>query len=121
MPWLTDEEIQRMVDKVSGRGTPRVSRARFAPLEPVAGPSNQMPLAALGDVKVELSARLGDASLTVREVLDLQVGSVIELDRLAGEPVEILVNDHPLVLGEVVVINEVFGIRVNSLAGEREG
>lgn len=73
------------------------------------------------DVPLEVTAELGRTSMTVRQVLDLQPGSVIELDRLAGEPVDIYVNDQLLGKGEVVVVDDKFGIRLSELPSENEG
>lgn len=78
-------------------------------------------LALVMDVPLEVTAELGRTSMTVRQVLDLQPGSVIELDRLAGEPVDIYVNDQLLGKGEVVVVDDKFGIRLSELSSEDEG
>lgn len=69
----------------------------------------------LMDVAMQVTVELGRTELPVREVLDLQKGSVIELDRLAGEPVDIYVNNSRLALGEVVVVDDKFGVRITQL------
>ncbi|MEK7439842.1 MAG: flagellar motor switch protein FliN [Chloroflexota bacterium] len=66
----------------------------------------------LMDVLLRVSVELGRTRLPVKEVLALQQGSVVELDRLAGEPVDVLVNDRLIAHGEVVVIEDKFGIRI---------
>ncbi len=66
----------------------------------------------LAGLQMNVSVELGRTELTVSEVLGLGPGSVIELDRLAGEPVDILVNDRLIARGEVVVVDENFGVRV---------
>jgi flagellar motor switch protein FliN len=98
-------------DPPRGRGT-RVSPVEFGPLEEVApaGPLGTMEL--LLDVRVRLSVQLGRAQLSIREVLGLGPGSVVELDKPANEPVDILVNDRLIAHGEVVVVDENFGVRV---------
>jgi flagellar motor switch protein FliN/FliY len=53
--------------------------------------------------------------MTIAEILELGTGSIVELDKLAGEPVDILVNNKPLAKGEVVVLDENFGVRITSL------
>ena len=58
--------------------------------------------------------------LSIRKILELGPGSIIELDRLAGEPVDLLVNDKVVAKGEVVVVDEYFGIRIISLASPEE-
>ena len=66
----------------------------------------------LMDVNLKVSVQLGRAMMSIREILELGPGFVIELDKLAGEPVDILVNDKPIARGEVVVVDENFGVRV---------
>jgi flagellar motor switch protein FliN len=67
------------------------------------------------DVQLRVSVELGHASLSVREVLALGNGSVVELDRLAGEPVDVLVNDQLIARGEVVIVDESFGVRITEI------
>ncbi|HEV8635352.1 MAG TPA: flagellar motor switch protein FliN, partial [Chloroflexota bacterium] len=66
----------------------------------------------LMDVNLKVSVQLGRATMSIRDILELGPGFVIELDKLAGEPVDILVNDKPIARGEVVVVDENFGVRV---------
>jgi flagellar motor switch protein FliN len=74
----------------------------------------------LSDVPMELSVEIGRTQMTVGETLGLRPGSIITLERLAGEPVDLLVNGTPLARGEVVVVDEQFGLRVTEiLDGER--
>lgn len=72
------------------------------------------------DVKLPVSIELGRATLPISEILDWSQGSVIELDRLAGEPVDLLVNQRLVAKGEVVVVDEKFGLRITSLISPRE-
>jgi flagellar motor switch protein FliN/FliY len=69
----------------------------------------------LSDVPMELSVEIGRAHMTVGETLQLRAGSVITLERLAGEPVDLLVNGTPIARGEVVVVDEQFGLRVSEI------
>ncbi len=69
----------------------------------------------LMDVTLQLSVVLGQTRLSVRQVLDLQKGSVIELDRVAGDAVDIYVNDRLIAQGEVVVVDDNFGVRISRL------
>jgi len=69
-------------------------------------------LAYLSDVDLTLTVELGRAVMPVREVLKLQPGSVVELDKLVGQPVSLLVNNTLVAKGEVVVVNERFGLRI---------
>jgi flagellar motor switch protein FliN len=73
----------------------------------------------LHDVPVELAVEIGRTHMTIRETLALGPGSIVTLNRLAGEPVDLLVNGKPIARGEVVVIDEEFGLRVTEVvAGE---
>ncbi len=69
----------------------------------------------LMDVKLPISIELGRTEMTIRDILGLSAGSVVELNKLAGEPVELLVNNKVIAKGEVVVVDENFGLRVTSL------
>ncbi len=69
----------------------------------------------LSEVPVEASVEIGRTAMTVGETLELRVGSVLKLDRLAGEPVDLLVNGTPIAHGEVVVADEQFGLRVTEI------
>jgi flagellar motor switch protein FliN len=81
--------------------------------------SSQPPeLERLYDVPVELAVEIGRTRMTIRETLALGPGSIVTLNRLAGEPVDLLVNGKPIARGEVVVIDEEFGLRVTEVVGE---
>ncbi len=75
-------------------------------------------LSLLMDIPVQLSVVLGRARKTIGEILALEAGSIVELDRLAGEPVDVLANGRLILKGEVVVIDESFGIRVTELVSK---
>jgi flagellar motor switch protein FliN/FliY len=87
---------------------------------PVDGAGGDAPeLERLYDVPVELAVEIGRTHMTIRETLALGPGSIVTLNRLAGEPVDLLVNGKPIARGEVVVIDEEFGLRVTEVvAGE---
>lgn len=72
------------------------------------------------DVTLPVTVELGRARLMVQDILKLAPGSVIELDKAAGEPVDLLINDRPIARGEVVVIDENFGIRLTSIVTASE-
>jgi flagellar motor switch protein FliN len=69
----------------------------------------------LFDVPVELAVEIGRTHMTIRETLSLGPGSIVTLNRLAGEPVDLLVNGKPIARGEVVVLDEEFGLRVTEV------
>ncbi|MGI1677443.1 MAG: flagellar motor switch protein FliN [Cellvibrionaceae bacterium] len=72
------------------------------------------------DIPVNMSMEVGSTSITIRNLLQLNQGSVIELDRLAGEPLDVLVNGMLIAHGEVVVVNEKFGIRMTDVISPSE-
>jgi len=97
-----------------GPTTP-VQPAQFAPLQPgqpMVQPDN---LSLILDVPLQISVELGRAKKTIKEILEMGPGSVIELDRLAGESVDMIVNGKLIAKCEVVVINETFGIRITDI------
>ena len=74
----------------------------------------------LGDVELEVTIELGRAEMMVEDVLQLGEGSVVELDKLAGDPVDVLVNGHRVARGEVLVLNDNFCIRVSEIVANLE-
>ena len=75
----------------------------------------------LMDVSLQVAVELGRTRMTVRQLLDLQNGSVVELDRMAGDVVDVYVNDRLLARGEVVVVDDKFGVRVTELISPLKG
>ena len=67
------------------------------------------------DVPLKISVELGRTRLRIQELIELGQGSIVELDRLAGEPVDILVNDRHIALGEIVVVNDRYAVRIVSV------
>ncbi|MDP6418793.1 MAG: flagellar motor switch protein FliN [Candidatus Krumholzibacteria bacterium] len=74
----------------------------------------------LSNVKLEMTVELGRARMNIGEVMQLSQGSVIELDKMAGEPVDLRVNGVLLAQGEVIVMDDVFGVRITRLAQKPE-
>lgn len=72
------------------------------------------------DIPVEIAMEVGKTSITIRNLLQLNQGSVIELDRLAGEPLDVLVNGTLIAQGEVVVVNDKLGIRMTDVISPSE-
>ena len=90
-----------------------VQPAQFAPLMgDKEGGGNRNPIDFLFDVQLQVTVELGRTEMTIRDVLGLGLGSIIELNKVAGEAVDILVNGKPIARGEVVVIDDMFGVRV---------
>jgi flagellar motor switch protein FliN/FliY len=105
-------------------GTPNTEQtAGSAALDASAGggesspkaPSSVQSLDFILDIPLKLSVELGRTRLAIREILQLSQGSVVELSKFAGEPLEVLVNDRLIARGEVVVVNEKFGIRLTDI------
>jgi len=77
--------------------------------------TGEVKMDAILDVPVTVSMEIGRTNLNIRNLLQLNQGSVVELDRLAGEPMDVLVNGTLIAKGEVVVVNEKFGIRLTDI------
>lgn len=75
----------------------------------------------LMDVSLRVSVELGRTRMQLAQILELQHGSVIELDRLAGDPVDIFVNDCMVARGEVVIVDDKFGVRITEMISSRGG
>lgn len=116
MPNVTDEASSGDVSR------DEAPRAEFGPLPGQKTISDKQAgnISMLLDVKLPVAIELGRTKMTIGEVLELGSGSIIELDKLAGEPVDILVNGKPLAKGEVVVLDENFGVRITNLISQRE-
>ncbi|MBI2877663.1 MAG: flagellar motor switch protein FliN [Candidatus Tectomicrobia bacterium] len=72
------------------------------------------------DIPLHLSVELGRTKILINDLLQLGKGSVIELNRVVGDPVEILINEKPIARGEVVVVNEKFGVRLTDIISPTE-
>ncbi len=86
------------------------------------GPSSSQDgnLERLLDIPLVLSAQLGNTRMLIKDLLQLGPGSIVELDKLAGEPLEVLVNERLVARGEVVMVNEKFGIRLTDVISATE-
>jgi flagellar motor switch protein FliN/FliY len=115
---IDDDDFALSEDELEGI---TVNPASFADLasrpKPKApnGRSDPQNLDMLLDIGLQINVELGRAKMTIREVLSLLPGTVVELDRVAGEPVDILVNGKPIAKGEVVVLGDMFGVRVTDI------
>ncbi|WP_108669682.1 flagellar motor switch phosphatase FliY [Peribacillus acanthi] len=98
-----------------------VQPASFTSFEPYKlHEAEQKNLDMLLDIPLQVTVELGRTKRSVKEILELSSGSIIELDKLAGEPVDILVNDRLIAKGEVVVIDENFGVRVTDIISQSD-
>jgi flagellar motor switch protein FliN/FliY len=99
----------------SGAGAPNVQAVQFPSLNTGAVPMEHGNITLLMDVYMEMTVELGRTKKLIKEILGMGEGTIIELDKLAGEPVDILVNHKLIAKGEVVVIDENFGVRVTEI------
>lgn len=112
-------EPQHLGGNISQQST--IQPASFSNFEPVnLNENNQRNLDMLLDIPLQVTVELGRTTRSVEEILDFTQGSIIELDKLAGEPVDILVNQKLIAKGEVVVIDENFGVRVTDIVSQKD-
>jgi flagellar motor switch protein FliN/FliY len=122
----SQDDIDAMLNQSAGGGgasaAPRAQMEEFGSV-----PKNNLPVSMEGpnldvilDIPVSISMEVGNTEITIRNLLQLNQGSVIELDRLAGEPLDVLVNGTLIAHGEVVVVNEKFGIRLTDVISPSE-
>ncbi|WP_099301055.1 flagellar motor switch phosphatase FliY [Bacillus sp. Marseille-P3800] len=98
-----------------------VEKAIFSNFEKPSLPTSEMKnLDMLLDIPLEVKVELGRTKKTIQEILSISQGSIIELDKLAGEPVDVRVNDRLIAKGEVVVIDENFGVRITDIVSKKE-
>ncbi|MGP1576392.1 MAG: flagellar motor switch protein FliN [Treponema sp.] len=99
---------------------PNVQSIQFPPLQNGVTGTEQGNIGLIMDVYMEMTVELGRTRKMIKEILSMGEGHIIELDKLAGEPVDILVNHKPIAKGEVVVIDENFGVRVTEILSPAE-
>lgn len=116
-----DDEAQRVADELAAAATESPYQAKpashlfedFGSGSARAGSMNDFDM--ILDIPVQLTVELGRTKLSIRNLLQLAHGSVVELDGLAGEPMDVLVNGTLIAQGEVVVVNDKFGIRLTDI------
>ena len=107
----------REVTDASAQMTP-AAFANFGASAPVPGAGNDINM--ILDIPVQLTVELGRTRIPIKNILQLAQGSVVELDALAGEPMDVLVNGFLIAQGEVVVVNDKFGIRLTDIVTPSE-
>ena len=100
--------------------TPNVQTLQYPNLQGGVATGEQGNISLIMDVFMEMTVELGRTKKQIRDILGMGEGTIIELDKLAGEPVDILVNHKPIAKGEVVVIDENFGVRVTEILSPLE-
>ncbi len=98
----------------------QVAPASFANFSPTTLPSGGNDINMILDIPVQLTVELGRTRIPIKNILQLAQGSVVELDALAGEPMDVLVNGYLIAQGEVVVVNDKFGIRLTDIVTPSE-
>lgn len=118
---MSDEQ---MIDS-GQQGNPGITGVRRAAMEELRSDQRTVGaevshLESILDIPVTLSVEIGQTRISIRNLLQLNQGSVVELDRLAGEPLDVLINGTLIAHGEIVVVNEKFGIRLTDVISARE-
>jgi len=119
------DDIDAMMASAEAPAVPAAPRAPMeefgmAPKAPTIAGLEGPNLDVILDIPVTISMEVGHTDISIRNLLQLNQGSVIELDRLAGEPLDVLVNGTLIAHGEVVVVNEKFGIRLTDVISPSE-
>jgi flagellar motor switch protein FliN len=104
--------------RAAGDGVARAPLENFQPAGDVGGRHGD--LEQILDIPITLSVEIGKSRLSIRNLLQLNQGSIVELDRLAGEPLDVLINGTLVAHGEVVVVNDKFGIRLTDVISAQE-
>ena len=99
---------------------PIAQPASFPPVDEASSAVSNKSIDFLLDIPLQVTVQIGSTRMLIRELLQLGQGSVIELDKLAGEPMEVLVNNKLVARGEVVVVNEKFGIRLTDVVSPNQ-
>jgi flagellar motor switch protein FliN/FliY len=113
-------------DAAASAGRVIVNPAEFPPAEKQAPrkeadqATQDVNLGMLLDIPVDIHVEIGSTRASIRDILQLGPGAIIELDRLAGQPADIIVNGKLIGQGDIVVVNETFGIRITKLVGAEE-
>ena len=100
--------------------SPSPAPASFPPLDGGGAAPAPKNIDFILDIPMQVTVQVGSTKMVIRDLLQLGQGSVIELDKLAGEPMEVLVNNKLVARGEVVVVNEKFGIRLTDVISAAE-
>lgn len=116
---MTEKDIREFVERLEGG--PVIRKVEFPELKASSAmPQMQVSYEYIEDIVLTLTAELGRAVMKVRDILRLEPGSVIELNRLAGDTVELLVNEQEFGRGEVVVLGNAFGVRIDTIYSPRD-
>ena len=112
------ESTTHLDSQTSGGTSPQP--ASFPPVQSSETGGSQKNIDFILDIPMNVAVYVGSTKMAIRDLLQLAQGSVIELDKLAGEPMEVMVNNKLVARGEVVVVNEKFGIRLTDVVSAAE-
>jgi len=123
--FIIDEKLESAINGVSS------SQSEPAPADTISYSSDETQTVALNDdelsnislimdVKLPVKVRIGKKRMLLKDVLNMDIGSVIELNQLANDPLEILVDDHVIAEGEVVIVDGNFGVQITTIGSKRE-
>jgi flagellar motor switch protein FliN/FliY len=115
-----DAQIDASNDEFGGFADPEAKQADFQQLSSTPVESEMKNIELLMDVELPISIELGKTKMNISDILGLAPGSIVELDKLVGEPVDLLVNQRCVAKGEVVVVEENFGLRITQLVSPEE-
>lgn len=117
---MANAEVSPPGDTAAGNAESAAQPASFPPVEDTSPNVASKNIEFLLDIPLQVTVQIGSTRMMIRELLQLGQGSVIELDKLAGEPMEVLVNSKLVARGEVVVVNEKFGIRLTDVVSANQ-
>ena len=115
-----DRQLFEQLNKICSSPTVIVCIGNILKGDDSVGPPDSSNLEAILDIPISLSVEIGQTKISIRNLLQLNQGSVVELDRLAGEPLDVMVNNTLVAHGEIVVINEKYGIRLTDVISALE-
>ncbi len=118
--WAAAMAEQAQTESGGDDADEKVEMEQFQTGSPLDEGENPVNFDVIMDVPVNISMEIGRTSINIRNLLQLNQGSIVELDRLAGEPLDVLVNGTLIARGEVVVVNEKFGIRLTDVISPAE-
>lgn len=115
-----DDVQKEMEQSQTGKAPIEVSAASFGEAQKNDAPRKTMDMDFILDIPLSLTVELGRNRMLISELLQLGQGSVVELSKLAGEPMDVFINQRLIARGEVVVINEKFGVRLTDIVSPAE-
>jgi flagellar motor switch protein FliN len=113
--WAEALDQQQLDQQQAADHTTESTNAIFKPLDTQSSAGNVQDIDLILDIPVKLTVELGRTKMTIKELLRLSQGSVVALDGLAGEPLDVLINGYLIAQGEVVVVGDKFGVRITDI------